>query len=298
MEAYSSDFSLKSVSVVKNNANLVHGREKCFRICGRSCSQISMSASEKAKKFFSRMYRFKQMDFEYALWQMVNIFSSPQKLYRNFSYHNATGNQWARDDPAFLILLLPWIVVSSIAISAIIGHTFFQWFKLLMWSVFIDCIASGLVVCTFLWILSNRWMVRKDPSNWLARRSRRFSAASDDSSDDGSQLVPLDVEWAYAFDIHLNAYFPCIVLLRVLQLPFLVLIRRKSLLACLLGNSFWLAAALFYTYITFLGYKALPFLKNTRALLFTGTIFVVFYVITVMLHWNLTAGLYHFYATI
>nr|VZI15661.1 unnamed protein product [Spirometra erinaceieuropaei] len=171
--------------------------------------------------------RFKQMDFEYALWQMVNIFSSPQKLYRNFSYHHSTGNQWARDDPAFLILLLPWIFVSSIAISAIIRHTFFQWFKLLMWSIFVDCIASGMVVCTLLWILSNRWMIRKDPSKWLARRSRRFSAASDDSSEDGSQLVPPDVEWAYAFDIHLNAYFPCIVVLRVLQLPFLF---RKCLL--------------------------------------------------------------------
>nr|VZI15668.1 unnamed protein product [Spirometra erinaceieuropaei] len=76
------------------------------------------------------------------------------------------------------------------------------------------------------------------------------------------------------------------------------MIRRKSLLACFLGNSFWLAAALFYIYITFLGYKALPFLKNTRALLLTGTVFIVLYVISVTLNWNLTAGLYHFYATI
>ena len=31
-------------------------------------------------------YRYKQMDFQFALWQMLYLFISPQKVYRNFSY--------------------------------------------------------------------------------------------------------------------------------------------------------------------------------------------------------------------
>lgn len=71
------------------------------------------------------------MDFEYALWQMIYLFISPQKVYRNFHYrksqkfyiyqvvcelslqlpHFSTGSkaQFARDDPAFLVLLGMWL---------------------------------------------------------------------------------------------------------------------------------------------------------------------------------------------
>lgn len=33
-----------------------------------------------------RLVRFNQMDFEFALWQMLYLFISPQKVYRNFGY--------------------------------------------------------------------------------------------------------------------------------------------------------------------------------------------------------------------
>lgn len=48
---------------------------------------------------------------------------------------------------------------------------------------------------------------------------RQFSNTSDDESvgSDSSHLHTSDVEWAYAFDIHLNALFPCIIILRIIQ---------------------------------------------------------------------------------
>lgn len=80
---------MKNVVVVNNaNQNTPPKRRQCYRLCGQACSKFTLSASEKAKKYFSRFYKFRQMDFEYASWQMVNIFVSPQKLYRNFSYHH------------------------------------------------------------------------------------------------------------------------------------------------------------------------------------------------------------------
>jgi len=46
------------------------------------------------------------MDFEFALWQMIYLFIAPQKVYRNFNYRKQTKSQFARDDPAFLVLLV------------------------------------------------------------------------------------------------------------------------------------------------------------------------------------------------
>ena len=44
------------------------------------------------------------MDFEFALWQAVYLIVNPQVVYRNFHYRKQTKNQYARDDPAFLVL--------------------------------------------------------------------------------------------------------------------------------------------------------------------------------------------------
>jgi hypothetical protein len=46
------------------------------------------------------------MDFEVALWQMLYLCISPVKVYRSVYYHKQTRNRWARDDPAFVVLLM------------------------------------------------------------------------------------------------------------------------------------------------------------------------------------------------
>nr|CDS17019.1 protein unc 50 [Echinococcus granulosus] len=300
MESYSSDFTMKNLVVV-NNAypNPPLTRKQCHRLCGQTCSRLSLSANEKAKKYFSRFYKFRQMDFEYASWQMVNVFVSPQKLYRNFSYHHSTRNQWARDDPAFMILFIPWMFVSTTIYSVILGHSFWGWLRLLLWSLTVECILSGLLVATCMWIITNHWMLGMEHVNnsgYLLRR--QFSSTSDDESvtSDGSHLHTSDVEWAYAFDIHLNALFPCIIILRITQPMFFYFIRRPTLVGSLIGNSFWLAGILYYIYITFLGYKALPFLRHTRGILLTGTLFIILYIVSVMLRWNFTMAMCSFYS--
>ena len=34
----------------------------------------------------------------------VNLCLDPKRVYKNTSYHKQTKNQWARDDPAFIVL--------------------------------------------------------------------------------------------------------------------------------------------------------------------------------------------------
>jgi len=40
----------------------------------------SGTASEKSRKYLRRLLWFKQMDFEFALWQMMHLFVAPQKV--------------------------------------------------------------------------------------------------------------------------------------------------------------------------------------------------------------------------
>ena len=47
----------------------------------------SRTADEKRYKFLRRFIHFRHMDFEYALWQMLHLFISPQKVYV-FQYIN------------------------------------------------------------------------------------------------------------------------------------------------------------------------------------------------------------------
>lgn len=74
------------------------------------------TAGAKRYKYLRRLLHFRQMDFEFALWQMLYLFTSPQRVYRNFHYRKQTKDQWARDDPAFLALLSIWLCGTSVLI--------------------------------------------------------------------------------------------------------------------------------------------------------------------------------------
>lgn len=78
---------------------------------------VRHTAGAKRHKYLRRLLHFRQMDFEFALWQMFYLFTSPQRVYRNFHYRKQTKDQWARDDPAFLVLLSIWLCGKYVAKS-------------------------------------------------------------------------------------------------------------------------------------------------------------------------------------
>lgn len=43
-----------------------------------------MGAATKCYKYLRKLLKFEQMDFEFAVWQMIFLFVAPQKVYRNF----------------------------------------------------------------------------------------------------------------------------------------------------------------------------------------------------------------------
>ena len=217
---------------------------------------------------FRRLIHIQQMDFEFGSWQMLYLLISPQKVYRNFQYRKQTKDQFARDDPAFLVLLSTLLCVTSTLFGLLMGLTFTKILKFILWVVFIDCIGSGIVIATILKHCCNRYL--------------RIVSTE-------------DVEWAYAFDVHLNAFIPLLIILHGFQLVFIALIEQNYWISTFIGNTFWLIALSYYFYITFLGYSALQFLKKTTVFLVPIVPVVVLYLVSLTVSWNFTGSLVKFY---
>ncbi|XP_037086858.1 protein unc-50 homolog [Pollicipes pollicipes] len=234
---------------------------------GASC----LSAAAKRYKYLRRVIHFSQMDFEFALWQMLYLFIAPQKVYRDFHYRKQTKAQFARDDPAFLVLLSGWIIVSSACFALVLRLGVGGFLVFLLYVFTVDTLLIGAVIATALWLLSNRYL-RHSP-------------------DTGQ-----DVEWGFSFDVHLNAFFPSLIILHIVQiLLYRAFLVQDGFLSHLVGNVLWTVAIGYYIYITFLGYSALPFLKNTRVFLYPLTLLALMFVAVTASGVNLSRTLMEFY---
>lgn len=144
-------------------------------------------------------------------------------------------------------------LVTSIGFTWTLGLSFGQTIYCILYIVFFDFIFIGIVVTTFTWFFTNRYL----------------RGSSTDA----------DIEWGYCFDVHLNAFFPPLVLLHFVQLIFFNskpdssrhfaiwvfsdyyhfsfsgLINSESFFSRFFGNTIWLIAIFYYIYITFLGYN-------------------------------------------
>ena len=129
------------------------------------------TALQKSIKYFRRLIHVRQMDFEFGSWQMLHLLIAPQKVYRNFQYRKQTKDQFARDDPAFLVLLAGLLCVTSCCFGFVLGLSLPDTLKLLTWIVVIDCIGSGLLIATGLWWFSNRYSVDE---NTLKKQTNNF----------------------------------------------------------------------------------------------------------------------------
>ncbi|XP_017777533.1 PREDICTED: protein unc-50 homolog [Nicrophorus vespilloides] len=229
-----------------------------------------MSAATKCYKYLRRMLKFDQMDFEFAFWQMLYLFISPQKVYRNCQYRKQTKSQFARDDPAFLVLFSAWLCVTSIGFAVALHLGFVQFLNFLLYVIFVDCIGAGIIIATMFWYILNKYFRLNDHDN--------------------------DVEWGYAFDVHLNAFFPPLIILHFCQLFFYNgLISHEWFASRFLGNTFWLIAICYYIYITFLGYSSLHFLHRTQIILVPIPLALIFYVVSIGGGFNITHYLMTFY---
>ncbi|XP_010928388.1 uncharacterized protein [Elaeis guineensis] len=69
-------------------------------------------------QYLRRIVKWQQMDIEYTFWQMLHLCTSPKVVYQHTKYHKQTKNQWARDDPGFVVILCLFLVVATSAYCA------------------------------------------------------------------------------------------------------------------------------------------------------------------------------------
>ena len=107
------------------------------------------------------------MDFQYALWQAHKLLVNPQQLYKGFQYRyvlsfrmnhylcginitkiiirKTTKGQFARDDPAFLVLLASTFAITTLSFGIMNGFPILKMLYLLLWFVCVDCVGLGIL---------------------------------------------------------------------------------------------------------------------------------------------------------
>jgi len=213
------------------------------------------------------------MDFEATFDQMVALLSTePGSVYKSFYYRKQTKNQWARDDPAFVVLEAFFVAIVSLAYAVAFHHaSFWGYIWAIFYSVVVDWLMIGLAVASTCSHLANKYL-------------RQHHA----------HTVEQEVEWLYAFDVHANAFFCSFLITYILQYFLLPILLGRGVLSCLLANTLYAFALVWYSYITHLGYRALPFLGHTQVFLWYPICIIGFlWLLTVCLlvlglHINLT----------
>lgn len=212
----------------------------------------ALAALPPISEYMRRMLQRGQMDIEYTLAQMSYLCFDPKRVYQLTSYRKQTKNQWARDDPAFVVVLVFFLFIASVTYGVafqVTGATF-AWILTLF--VGVHFLAGGAVVATFTWFVSNRYL-----------RPQTYQSADH------------SIQWMYAFDIHCNSFCPVFIVLYVvhyLLLPFLI---QSSLPATICSNALYFVAWCYYSYITSLGYSTLPFLERTEVFLYPTALVLV-----------------------
>eukprot|EP00475_Leptophrys_vorax_P004591 TRINITY_DN12743_c0_g1_i1.p1 TRINITY_DN12743_c0_g1~~TRINITY_DN12743_c0_g1_i1.p1 ORF type:complete len:274 (-),score=52.96 TRINITY_DN12743_c0_g1_i1:56-877(-) len=251
-----------------NSNGLSNSKKRRFSI-SRNLSFLTWSP-----EYVQRLFHPSQMDFRVALSQMYELLTDPKRVYKATVLRKQIKNQWARDDPAFVALMillttfcgvLFWLVFSS--------YTLWELIRIVFGTVFVDFIGLGVLVSTCYWFVTNNFMR-------IVRRTHNVDQA---------------VEWLYAFDVHCNSYFPLFLVLYVLQLPLCLFLLSDGFLPALFSNLLYAGAFVYYNYLTFLGYESLPFVANpTRLLAPIGLVLICFF-FGVLFSFNPTSFMMHMY---
>eukprot|EP01040_Poterioochromonas_malhamensis_P000931 gene931-988_t len=211
----------------------------------KSAGDFSASSALEGRfpDYLRRLCDFRQMDFEASFDQLLTLLSTePYKIYTSFYYRKQTKNQWARDDPAFVVIQAIFVAVCALAYAVAFRHpSFWGYLWTVVYSVLVDWLFVGMAIASTLSHLANKYL-------------RQYHSHS----------VEQEVEWLYAFDVHANAFFCSFMVTYVLQYFLLPFLLGRSIGACILSNTLYALATIWYAYITHLGYRTLPFLANTQ----------------------------------
>lgn len=225
-------------------------------------------------EYLWRLFHWGQLDFDYTLIQFTDIILRPNEIIKTTKIRKQIKNQWSRDDPSFVLLIIFIIFLSSLAYCFCFSllnplHIL----RILIGSILIEFILIGIIICS-----SIRWWTNK------YMRIQRI------------HTVEQSVEWLYSWDIHCNSLIVSFLLVSTLQyilIPILTI--PHSFLATALGNTLYLLGITYYSYITFLGYSALPFIDRPERLFYPMGPICLIYILMLLINFNISGFIMDMY---
>ncbi|RMX98289.1 hypothetical protein D0867_12491 [Hortaea werneckii] len=199
----------------------------------------------KVPPFFRRLFKFTSMDFETAVWEMINLIIAPKKVFRNIYYH--TKNSYHRADPAFTYLLSLFFWLTGLAWGLAYADGFGRAVKISFAFVLFHLLGSSVIVSTLMYFLVGKVLGK--------RRQGLFGPPNGGEE---------ELEFGYCFDVSIRAFTPIWVFLYVLQFLLMPLIAQDYWVSNFFGNTMFLLALSYYFIIIFLGFNALPFPSRTE----------------------------------
>ncbi|KAJ7013448.1 hypothetical protein NC653_003199 [Populus alba x Populus x berolinensis] len=135
-----------------------------------SSSSTSRVNSSTIPQYLRRIIKWQQMDIEYTFWQMLYLCTSPKVVYQHTKFHKQTKNQWARDDPAFVVISSLLLAVAALAYCAAYdhsaGHAVFVVISVLLFHFLIT--GAGLATCC--WFLTNAYLREEAPNSHVVEQ--------------------------------------------------------------------------------------------------------------------------------
>ena len=130
--------------------------------------------------YLRRIVKYKQMDFEYSFWLMLQLCVSPKTAYRQTTYHKQTKNRWSRDDPAFVVICSLFMAVSASAYCISFGASVGQSIYTIFACIAIDFILLGVGTSTVCWYLANTYLRTKSSSHTVEQKVEWYVHTGED----------------------------------------------------------------------------------------------------------------------
>ena len=241
---------------------------------------MSSSRSE-LRKLAGFLLKPRSMDWEYATTQLFSVVTNPRKVYRLAASRKQVRNSWARDDPAVIVIQILFLVAAALLWGLVYeGKGFLATLWLVFRVVFFHYLGTGLIVATAAWKLCNTYLLA---SGGGGGGGGGFVVAGGAGR---AHAVEQRVEWRYALDVHVNAFFPVFLLLYVLQFLLLPVVSGNGFFSAFVANFLFFVAACAYNYVSHLGYRTLPFLKGTEVFLWPIAISVFLFLFCSLMGMN------------
>ena len=84
----------------------------------------SMAGHGQVFEYMARVLDHSQMDLQATYYQMVTLVTKPADAFKSAYYRKRTKNQWARDDPAFVVVQAALLLAATLAWAVVLRVPF------------------------------------------------------------------------------------------------------------------------------------------------------------------------------